>query len=161
MPMSHDQIKAAYAEIAAQKEHLKQMLIDYHARYGPEAAVVLFQDQPEYPDRPWRGVMISPYTGTPDKVRLSYFDADGFSGHEVFDTEFEAAQYYRDGWTLDPERLDQLAAHDERFQRGNAYALALENLRVRCDHQHLPSDEQWEAERKLRAKFYPEKARAV
>jgi hypothetical protein len=157
MPKSHDEIKAIYAEIDAQKERLKQDLIDYHARYGPDAAAVLFKEEPDCPQRPWHGVMVSPYTGKPGKVRLSYFDANGFSGHEVFDSEFEALLYYREGWTFDPERLDRLAAHDAQFQRGNAYALALENLRARCQRQHVPSDEAWAAERALRDEFYPEK----
>jgi hypothetical protein len=56
--------------------------------------------------------------------------------------------------------FDHLAAHDAQFQRGNAYELALENLRVRCHRQNTPSAEQWAAENALRAKYHPDKDRA-
>lgn len=138
------------AQIAAQHAAADQLISDYRAQYG-DIAIVLIHEQPEIEKRPWRGVMLAPYLGGAG-VCVHYFDADGFSGFTVYKNEHEAIIDGYHDWMPDPDWLDRLAL-DDRFQRGNAYALALENLR--CAMRGAPSDEQWQATLALRAHYYP------
>jgi hypothetical protein len=146
------EIACIRAKIAKQHQAVDRLIAAYRQKYG-DIAIVLFHEQPEVERCLWRGVMIAPYTGAGNKVRVSYFDANGFSGHTVYNTEHEAINDGYHDWTPDPDRLDRLVATDQQFQRGCAYVLALENLRVRL--RQAPSDEQWQAEVRLRSEFYP------
>lgn len=146
-----EEIERIRAVIAQERRYVQALIKAHIALYGETWPIVLVESL-NNPNRQWHATMIAPCTFSAGKWQATYFDDDGFSGHTVYNTQYEAVwQEYVSGKRRLDYRLLERMALSERFQRGNAWSMARVALWYRRD---LTSAEKMQRENELHDRFY-------
>lgn len=146
-----EEIERIRAVIAQQRRYVQALIKAHTTLYGETWPIVLVEYL-DNPKRKWHATMIAPCTFCAGKWQATYFDDDGFSGHTVYNTQYEAVweQYTSGRRHLDYRLLERMAL-SERFQRGNAWSMARVAL---WDRDDLTSAEKMQRENELHDRFY-------
>lgn len=113
----------------AKKQAGIDLLNHHRAQFGNDC-LTLVKDQPKIERRSWCAVILHPSTTQPDKVQRTYFDANGFSGHELFASyEEAAADSFVAGYRrADPYLLD-IVSDTVQFEVGNRWSMLPDKLK--------------------------------